>query len=150
MFNKFLNIFFGKNETKNIVENKTLLEFYRIESPFIKFIEAELIEGIYVRDNEYFWEHHGYHKRDYIKLAEKSKILYENFLAGVAIDELKFVPECEDIVGAYLGDKCIIKVYQKEEKYILVGDGRHRVAAAQELRLFIPVKVVGEYRPVMK
>jgi len=140
LFRRILNTF--KSDKKKSKE----IEFVKIENPSIEFIPAELINGIYDIENGYFWNHHGCTKEDYIQLAEKSKILYEKYLGGKDIDLLKEDVDCKDIVGAYLSGKQIICVYKRKDGYQLVSDGRHRVAAAKELKIFIPAKVVGEYK----
>lgn len=142
MMDKFFKMFKNSN---NAGKTERTLTHHKLEEPYIEFIRAQLIEGIYDRDNEYFWDHHGCKKSDYIALAKKSKILYEKFSAGIPLEKLKCDPECEGFYGAYLGDKCIVNVEKREGKYLLVDDGRHRVAAAQELDLYIPVKIIGEY-----
>lgn len=140
MFKRLLNKIF-KN---NVEEQKQ--EIIMMENPIIEFVLAELIEGIYDKDNEFFWNHHGCDKDNYIRLAERSEILYKKYLDGKDIESIKKDFECNDISGAYLSERQIIKVYKYGNRYILVDDGRHRVAAAQELKLYIPVKIIGEYK----
>ena len=42
----------------------------------------------------------------------------------------------------FFADDNMIRVYKYGRKYIFNGDGRHRVAAAQELGIRIPVKII--------
>ena len=73
--------------------------------------------------------------------------LYEKWCNGASISELLRDEECSDFAGAYLSSNQVVKVYKYPDgTYMLIDDGRHRVAAAQELDLYIPVKVTGEFK----
>lgn len=64
-----------------------------------------------------FWNHHGHNKEDYM-----------DYVGSGQADQLP-PPE----------------VYKCGDKYELVDDGNHRVAASQELNRPIKVNVTGEY-----
>ena len=64
-----------------------------------------------------FWNHHGRDKDDYLEYVSSGQA------------DSREPPE----------------VYKCEDKYVLVDDGNHRVAASQELNRPMKVKVTGEY-----
>jgi len=69
-------------------------------------------------DNKDFWNHHGRSKEEYM-----------------------------DYVGSGQADNAEpIEVCKCDDKYVLVDDGNHRVAAAQELNRPVNVRVTGEYK----
>lgn len=115
-----------------------------IQNPEFQFIRANEIkkESIYDRENKHFWNHHNYSKDEYINLANESIKLYEDYRNGRSIDELL---KTYKFAGAYFSDNQTIHVCQtqvEDETYFeLMTDGRHRVVAAQELDIHIPVKI---------
>lgn len=126
-------------------KNKFILA--KVTNSKIEFISAKLIKNIQDRYNSYFWEHHRNTHESYIDLANKSVKLYEKWCNGASVSELLRDEECSDFAGAYLSSNQVIKVYKYPDgTYMLIDDGRHRVAAAQELDLYIPVKVTGEFK----
>ena len=67
---------------------------------------------------------------------------------GASIVEIQNNDAFNELSTIYLSDQFCIKLYKYPNgKYLLLDDGRHRVAAAQELNIFIPAKIIGEYRP---
>ena len=68
-------------------------------------------------ESENFWNHHGRSKEEYL-----------------------------DYVASGQADNEPVEVYKCGDKYVLVDDGNHRVAAAQELDRPVNVKVTGEYK----
>jgi hypothetical protein len=69
-------------------------------------------------DETAFWNHHGRSKEEWIDYVRSGQADH-----GEPID-----------------------VYKCDDKYVLIDDGNHRVAAAQELNRPINVKVTGEYK----
>lgn len=131
----------------NSGSNKNKFILAKVPNSKIEFISAKLIKNIQDRYNPYFWEHHGNTHESYIDLANKSVKLYEKWCNGASVSELLRDEECSDFAGAYLSSNQVIKVYKYPDgTYMLIDDGRHRVAAAQELDLYIPVKVTGEFK----
>ena len=62
----------------NVIKKQNVkIYVIEIRDSEVEFIPAKLIHGIWGRYDRYFWKHHGYSKKDYIELAEESKILYE-------------------------------------------------------------------------
>ena len=131
----------------NSGSNKSKFILAKVPNSKIEFISAKLIKNIQDRYNPYFWEHHGNTHESYIDLANKSVKLYEKWCNGASVSELLRDEECSDFAGAYLSSNQVIKVYKYPDgTYMLIDDGRHRVAAAQELDLYIPVKVTGAFK----
>lgn len=106
----------------------------------IAFVRAKSISNIYDKDNPHFWNHHGYNHDDYLKLADSSRVLYEKWQKGVSINELLKDERFRDMVYIFLVKPNVIKVTRvNNDTYALINDGRHRVVAAQELDIFVPV-----------
>lgn len=100
-------------------------------------------------DDEHFWEHHGNTKEDYMRIAEHIPDVQKELDSGKTLDEIRKDPELKDTVAAYYNADKMVKVEEKPDgSYEFQDDGRHRVAAAQELGYEIPVDVVnkGEFR----
>lgn len=116
----------------NLSKNKLYMEFINDRRNFDfkeknekVTIPASKIHGILDIDNEYFWNHHSYTKDDYLRITQDMHNGNEQ-----AIHDFYYHP---------------IKVYKFKDIYILIDDGRHRVAAAQELEIDIDVVVSGDY-----
>lgn len=100
-------------------------------------------------DDEHFWEHHGNTKEDYMRIAEHIPDVQKELDSGKTLDEIREDSELKDTVAAYYDADKMVKVEEKPDgSYEFQDDGRHRVAAAQELGYEIPVDVVnkGEFR----
>ena len=93
-------------------------------------------------DSDQFWNHHGNTKEDYMRMAERIPDVQQALDSGKSLDEIKQDPELKDTAHAYFGQKNMVKVEQQADgSYSFAGDGRHRIAAAQELGYEIPVEV---------
>jgi hypothetical protein len=92
---------------------------YRSTTPEVKNVNSNdiITSENWNTDNEDFWNHHGRSKEEYLDYVDSGEI--EN--------------------------QKPIDVYSCDDKYVLVDDGNHRVAAAQELDADIKVNVTGEY-----
>lgn len=67
-----------------------------------------------------------------------------------SLDEIKQDPELKDTAHAYFDPENMIKVEQQADgSYSFADDGRHRIAAAQELGYEIPVEVANLLRTQM-
>lgn len=96
-------------------------------------------------DDEHFWEHHGNTKEDYMRIAEHIPDVQKELDSGKTLDEIREDPELRDTVAAYYDADKMVKVEEKPDgSYEFQDDGRHRVAAAQELGYEIPVDVVNK------
>lgn len=143
----FFSVFKGSktDELKPLRETQSL-KFHELPNGCIEFVPARLISNIRDRDNPFFWVHHRNTKESYLELAKQSLKLQEKWSAGISISHILDDKELKDIAGAYFSDAQVIKVYRYPDgKYVLLDDGRHRIAAAQELDIDVPVKVTGEY-----
>jgi hypothetical protein len=94
------------------------LEYRRCE-PEEKVVASNdiIVDENWNAENKDFWSHHGRSKEEYMDFVESGEA-----------DKQK-----------------PIEVYQCDDKYVLVDDGNHRVAAAQEFGTDIKVNVTGEY-----
>ncbi len=129
-----------------IVPDEPKYVFQEIANDKIIFIKASLVKEIYDHANPHFWNHHGNDHNGYIELAQRSMVLYSKWLSGYNVTDLLNDEECCGVALEYLAENQIIKVYKYPDgMFSLAGDGRHRVAAAQELDVYVPVKIVGVY-----
>ena len=114
-------------------------------------VNASDIDMTYAQgmDNDQFWNHHGNTKEDYMRVAEKLPDVQQALDSGKSIDELKNDPELGETVRAYYDPDNMIKVEQQPDgSYSFTDDGRHRIAAAQELGYEIPVDVTNAEKPI--
>jgi len=89
-----------------------------------------------------FWDYKSTDKETYMQLAEKLPEIQAELESGKTIKELSQNPEFADCINAYYNPHNIIKVEKHDDGLILQDDGRHRVAAAQELGNEVPVEVI--------
>lgn len=107
-------------------------------------VNASDIDMTYAQgmDSEQFWNHHGNTKEDYMRMAERIPDVQQALDSGKSLDEIKQAPELKDTAHAYFDSENMIKVEQQADgSYSFTDDGRHRIAAAQELGYEIPVDV---------
>ena len=114
-------------------------------------VNASDIDMTYAQgmNNDQFWNHHGNTKEDYMRVAEKLPDVQQALDSGKSIDELKNDPELGETVRAYYDPDNMIKVEQQPDgSYSFTDDGRHRIAAAQELGYEIPVDVTNAEKTI--
>ncbi len=107
-------------------------------------VNASDIDMTYAQgmDSDQFWNHHGNTKEDYMRMAERIPDVQQALDNGKSLDEIKQDPELKDTAHAYFDPENMIKVEQQADgSYSFADDGRHRIAAAQELGYEIPVDV---------
>ena len=107
-------------------------------------VSASDIDMAYAQgmDSDQFWNHHGNTKEDYMRMAERIPDVQQALDSGKSLDEIKQDPELKDTAHAYFAPENMIKVEQQADgSYSFADDGRHRIAAAQELGYEIPVEV---------
>ena len=107
-------------------------------------VNASDIDMTYAQgmDSDQFWNHHGNTKEDYMRMAERIPDVQQALDSGKSLDEIKQDPELKDTAHAYFDPENMIKVEQQADgSYSFADDGRHRIAAAQELGYEIPVEV---------
>ena len=93
-------------------------------------------------DSDQFWNHHGNTKEDYMRIAEGIPDVQQVLDSGKSLDEIKQDPDLKDTAHAYFDPENMIKVEQQADgSYSFADDGRHRIAAAQEMGYDIPVQV---------
>ena len=104
-------------------------------------VAASEINGV-DSSGDHFWEHHTNSKEAYMQLASKLPEVQEQLAQGISLDEIKQNPDLRDCASAYYDTDKMVKVEQTENGYEFQDDGRHRVAAAQELGYNIPVNII--------
>ncbi len=110
-------------------------------------VNASDIDMTYAQgmDSDQFWNHHGSTKEDYMRMAERIPDVQQALDNGKSLDEIKQDPELKDTAHAYFDPENMIKVEQQADgSYFFADDGRHRIAAAQELGYEIPVEVTNK------
>ena len=110
-------------------------------------VNASDIDMTYARgmDSDQFWNHHSNTKEDYMRMAERIPDVQQALDSGKSLDEIKQNPELKDTAHAYFDPENMIKVEQQANgSYSFADDGRHRIAAAQELGYEIPVEVTNK------
>ncbi len=116
-----------------------------IEDSRYRTVDANAIDMTDARgmDDPNFWNHHGNSKETYMDMAEKLPDIQKELGEGKFLDELKENPDYADTVNAYYNPDNMVKVEQKPDgSYAFQDDGRHRVEAAREAGVSIPVEVV--------
>ncbi len=114
---------------------------YSVETVPASSVDTSTAMGM---DNPNFWNHHGNDKESYMQLAEKLPQVQSEFDNGKTYDEIRNNPELHDCVTAYYAPDKMICAEEKDGKYEFVDDGRHRLAAAQELGYDVPVQNVSK------
>lgn len=107
-------------------------------------VNASDIDMTYAQgmDSDQFWNHHGNTKEDYMRIAEGIPDVQQVLDSGKSLDEIKQDPDLKDTAHVYFDPENMIKVEQQADgSYSFADDGRHRIAAAQELGYEIPVQV---------
>ncbi|MBQ6386421.1 MAG: hypothetical protein IJJ38_09680, partial [Lachnospiraceae bacterium] len=104
-------------------------------------VPASSIQGV-DSSGEHFWNHHGNTKDDYMNLASRLPEVQEQLGRGVPLEEIKKDPELRDCAAAYYNPDKMIAVERGPNGLEFQDDGRHRVAAAQELGYDIPVRPI--------
>lgn len=115
--------------------------------PIILLIDAASIDMSAApdMDKSYFWNHHMNTKDDYLRLAEKIPDVTQSIILGVTEEKIKSDPNLRDTYLAYFDKKNMIQVNRNlDGSYSYSCDGRHRIAAACELGLEIPVIVINQ------
>ena len=114
-------------------------------------VNASDIDMTYAQgmDSDQFWNHHGNTKEDYMRIAEGIPDVQQALDSGKSLDEIKQDPDLKDTAHAYFDPENMVKVEQQADgSYSFADDGRHRIAAAQELGYEIPVNVTNAEKTV--
>lgn len=104
-------------------------------------INAAKIKDLNVRGNS-FWKYKSTTKEKYLDIAAKIPEVKQGLQNGKSIHELRQSPGLKDTIDAYFDENNMIIVEKDSEGFHFQDNGRHRVAAARELGVDIPVKVI--------
>ena len=123
-------------------------------------IPARIIEGIQLNDNELennddFWGQHSILKNneripltedDFSDLASKIPEVSQRLESGESLQSIMEDQKVKDCAYQYFDRLGMIAVIKIDDQYLMTGGGRHRIIAAAEMNLDIPVLIVGEYK----
>ncbi len=104
-------------------------------------ISAKEIKDFNIGDQS-FWDYKSTSKEKYFDMAKKIPEVEQGLRSGKSMEELRQNPELKDTVDAYFDEKNVIIVERDKDGYHFQDNGRHRVAAARELGIDIPVRVI--------
>ena len=100
------------------------------------------MSGAMGMDDENFWNHHGNTKEDYMELASKLPDVQDRLKSGERLEDLYSDPDIGATAYQYYDPNKMVRVEERSDgSYEFLNDGRHRVAAAQELGHEMPVKI---------
>lgn len=102
---------------------------------------------VFIKNSKDLWKykHHGNTRDDYINFVKKLPLVYEKLNNGVRGEDFSRFPELEGTYLAFFKEPIRVYCFEKEKEdklYYIAYDGNHRVLAAQELGLIIPVEIV--------
>ena len=113
--------------------------------PYQETLPASSISGVDTSDPN-FWNHHGYDRQNYMELASHLPEVQERLREGTTFDELKGDPVLGPTARAYYSpDDPITVEKQTDGSFAFGSDGRHRIAAAQELGYDVEAKVMYDH-----
>ena len=113
--------------------------------PYQETVAASSISGVDTSDPN-FWNHHGYDRENYMSLASHLPEVQERMRQGATYEELREDPVLGPTARAYYGPDDPITVEKQADGSLTFGsDGRHRIAAAQELGYDVDAKVMYDH-----
>lgn len=112
----------------------------KIENGYKK-VNSNEIKGLNIGD-ESFWSYKSTKKEKYLDMASKIPDVERGLRSGMSLEKLRENPGLKDTIDAYYDKKNMITVEKDNRGYHFQDSGRHRVAAARELGIDIPVRVV--------
>ncbi len=124
------------------LDNMSEIEFSQYT--YVKADEIDISRAPGMNDG-HFWDHkhHGMTKEDYMKIARKLPEVRMALESGQPLDVICENPELRNTANFYYDSKNMVKVNQKADGGLeYCSDGRHRIAAAQELGYEIPVEII--------
>lgn len=113
--------------------------------PYMETVPANEISGVDTSDPN-FWNHHGYDKQNYMQLAENLPEVQSRLEQGATYEELRSDPALAATARAYYGPDTPITIEKQADGSLAFGsDGRHRIAAAQELGYNVDAQVIYDH-----
>ena len=91
---------------------------------------------------EYFWQEHSLTKADYLALARDIPEVQQRMDSGASLEELKKDPRLGACATAYFDPAEMVKVEHDQNGFHFGDNGRHRIAAARELGINMPVLII--------
>ena len=106
----------------------------------------EIIMPTFYKTDEDFWQQHRYNKKEYLEFLKEYDSIYDKLDAecSAMMNEMMIRKESRHLY--HLFAVMFIKpnaltVYKHKDKIFCGDDGRHRIHAAQELQMYIPVYI---------
>ncbi len=99
-----------------------------------------------VNDPRGFWTRsgrEGYSREAILKKARAAGEIYSTYERGLPVEQLAANPDIADAYYSYFMEP--VRVSSIGDYYVFESDGRHRILAAQELDVSIPVLITGSY-----
>ena len=113
--------------------------------PYQETLPAGSISGVDTSDPN-FWNHHGNDRQNYMELASHLLEVQERMREGATYEELRSDPVLGPTARAYYSpDDPITVEKQADGSFAFGSDGRHRIAAAQELGYDVEAKVMYDH-----
>ena len=113
--------------------------------PYQETLPAGSISGVDTSDPN-FWNHHGNDRQNYMELASHLPEVQERMREGATYEELRSDPVLGPTARAYYSpDDPITVEKQADGSFAFGSDGRHRIAAAQELGYDVEAKVMYDH-----
>ncbi len=123
------------------------------DEPIYETISPSLIEGLHLNDDEIndpgrFWSMHEKNgtKDSFGEIASHIPQVKAELEAGRSIDSLIEDPVLGNCANIYFNPANMTEVKMCDGYYEFISNGRHRILAARELGLDIPVKIVESRR----
>lgn|GEM_PF-2290777 len=122
-------------------------EYTAIDNAKVEFIKASDIEGVPLYKNEFnnmdgFWTRHGadgFSKQSILDNASKISEIQLHLRNGATLDAIAANPSYTKAIDSYFLNP--IELTKVDNFYVFKNDGRHRILAAKELNINIPVKI---------
>ena len=130
-------------------------QLHRYNTPIIRSIDTSWIEGIQVSDNDIadptiFWSQHEKNGTEatFRAIAKLIPEVQRELAAGRAQSDLISDPKLGRCASIYFDPSNMPEVVVRDGYYEFQHNGRHRIFAARAEGYEIPVKVIGERKPI--
>ena len=124
--------------------------FDRFDEPQIQEISPSNIEGIELGPKERenpgsFWSQHDSNgtAESFKDIAKKIPSVKSQLAQGKSLSEIRSDPGLADCVSIYFDPSNMVEVEKWGDYHVFTANGRHRILAARDAGLNIPVKVTG-------
>lgn len=130
-------------------------QLHRYNTPIIRSIDTNWIEGIQVSDNDItnptiFWSQHEKNGTEatFRAIAKLIPEVQRELAAGRSLSDLISDPKLGRCASIYFDPSKMPEVVERDGYYEFQHNGRHRILAARTEGYEIPVKVIGERKTI--